>query len=250
MSIFSIPTFLSAALVMLVFGGGAAVVYAVVHRIWRGDVSGETARVADAVSTRIGVIHAVVIGMMFSNVTAQYIGMIEALESEASALIRLHNEMERRDPERFAPAMAELGGYIHFVVQEQWPALREGRTHANLMGRELLDGVWASVQRFEGGGQQELHRLLDEVEAYRNLRVFDTLGTFLPLFWYAAIIGYLLTVASLCVVPPTKRRLAIVALYGAMVGIVLHGILLMTRPYSVGVGITPVVFERLLEATL
>jgi len=62
-----------------------------------------------------------------------------------------------------------------------------------LKGRELLDRVWTSVQQFGGEGRQNLTRLLDEVEHSRNLRVFDTIGTILPLFWYAAIIGYLLT---------------------------------------------------------
>jgi hypothetical protein len=41
-----------------------------------------------------------------------------------------------------------------------------------------------------------------------------------------------------------------VSLYGAMIGIVLFGILVMTRPYSPGAGISPAAFENLLEATL
>jgi hypothetical protein len=146
--------------------------------------------------------------------------------------------------------MDGLVSYLRFVVVEQWPALREGHSEANLSGRVVLDDVWRRVQDYDGEGRRELAGLLDEVEHSRNLRVFDTVGTFLPLFWYAALIGYLLTVVSLCVRPPTRQRRALLVLYGSMVGVVLYGIFVMTQPYSTAAGIGPRVFEALLEATL
>jgi len=250
MFIFSLPSYLGAFLAMLMFGLVPLALYPVLHRLWaRGRRDGDPP-IEDTVPVRIAVIHAVVIGMMFSNVTVEYTGMIGALESEASALIRLYNEMERRDVEHFQPAMESLKGYLRFVVVEQWPMLREGRGIENLSGRVALDEVWTHVQQFEGPGRQELARLLDEVEHSRNLRVFDTVGTFLPLFWYAALIGYALTITTLCVNPPTGQRRALLFFYGCMVGVVLYGILVMTQPYSSAAGVSPRVFERLLEVTL
>jgi hypothetical protein len=35
-----------------------------------------------------------------------------------------------------------------------------------------------------------------------------------------------------------------------MVGVVLYGIFVMTRPYSAGAGVSPHIFEALIEATL
>jgi hypothetical protein len=250
MFIFSLPSYVGAFLAMLIFGLVPLALYPLLHRLWaRGFREGD-GPLDDAVPARIGVIHGVVIGMMFSNVTVQYNGMMEALESEASAMIRLYNEMERRDAEYFAPAMVELRSYLRFVVVEQWPALRERGSVESLAGREALDDVWAQVQRFDGAGRQELARLLDEVEHSRNLRVFDTIGTFLPLFWYAALVGYALTVVTLCASPPTGPRRALLFIYGCMVGVVLYGILIMTQPYSSAAGVSPRIFERLLEATL
>jgi hypothetical protein len=251
MFIFSVPSYIGVLLAMLLFGVAPVVLYPVIHRLWGRGLGDESGSMADTVSTRIGVIHAVVIGMMFANVTAEYTSMVGAVEAEASALIRLYSEMERRDEEHFEPAMKTLIGYINFVVQEQWPALREGSaTQANLMGRELLDDVWESVQQFDGSGRTELARLLDEAENARNLRLFDAVGTFLPLFWYAAIIGYVITITTLCVKPPDGLRRTLLFLYGCMVGVVLYGILVMTQPYSLGAGVDPSVFQRLLEAML
>ena len=126
-SVFSLPSYVGAILAMLLFGLVPVALYPALHRLWARVARAGDGALENSVSARIGVIHAVVLGMMFSNVTVEYTGMIGALESEASALIRLYNEMERRDVEYFGPAMEELNGYLRFVVVEQWPALREGR---------------------------------------------------------------------------------------------------------------------------
>lgn len=254
MFIFSVPTPVGALISMVFFAAISVGIYFLIHPLWARNPSEDTKRLADTVSTRIGVIHAVVIGMMFSNITSEYTGMIGALESEASALIRLYNALERREDASLEPPMDELMKYIHFVVDEQWPALRE-RTVApsdkEIAGRGILDRVWLGVQHIEpASSRQELVRVLDEVEEFRNRRLFDTVGTILPLFWYTAIIGYLLTLVGLTLSPPVLSRCVIVALYGAVVGVVLYGILVMTQPYSLAAGVRPRVFEWLLEATL
>jgi hypothetical protein len=252
--IFSLPTPAGVALAMASFAVLSIVLYLVLHRLVLVSANEDTRRMAEAVAGRVGIIHGIVLGMMFSNITAEYTGMVAALEAEASALIRLHNAMERQEDERLEPAMEELRGYIHFVVERQWPALRAGRVEAGdheLAGRDLLDNVWRSVDRVEPGPHQnKLMSLVDEVENYRNLRLFDRLGSLLPLFWYIAIIGYVLTLAGFCVPRPSRARCTLAALYGAMVGVVLYGILVMTQPYSPAAGVSPKVFEWLLDATL
>jgi hypothetical protein len=72
----------------------------------------------------------------------------------------------------------------------------------------------------------------------------------LPLFWYTALIGYVLTLAGLCIAPPSLGRCAVIALYGAMVGVVLFGILAMPQPYSPAAGVSAKILQCLLEATL
>jgi hypothetical protein len=90
--------------------------------------------------------------------------------------------------------------------------------------------------------------LLDQVEHHKILRLFDTKGSLLPLFWYIAALGYFASVMPLCVYPPSVRRTLLIALYSSLVSVVLLGIFILSHPYSEAAGIDPVVYKSLLEA--
>jgi len=227
--------------------------YFIVHRFWSSDVSEETKKTADMVATRIGVIHAVVIGMMFTSVRVEYNQMIVAVESEASALARLYVALERQGGEEFSDTRQQLTNYIQLVVEEQWPALRELKfmpEDRELTGRDVLDKVWDDLSKIEHKpGDVNLKDLLNQAEDYKIQRLFDTKGQLLPVFWYIAIIGYLFTLLTLYFPPPTLRRCLLVSLYSGMVAVVLLGIFILTHPYSPAAGVTPHVFEWLLEGS-
>jgi hypothetical protein len=191
--------------------------------------------------------------MMFTNVRVEFNEMIMAVESEASALIRLYNALERQGGEEFKGARKQLREYVYFIVNEQWPALRElreARVDQKQGGREVLDRVWKELAKVEHKPEDvNFIELLDQVEHYRIQRLFDAKGQTLPVFWYVAIIGYLFTLLTLSLPPPTIRRYLLVSLYSSLVGVVLLGVFVLTHPYSPAAGINPDVFRSLLEAT-
>jgi len=51
----------------------------------------------------------------------------------------------------------------------------------------------------------------------------------------------------LSVSAPTLRRYTLVSLYGSMVAVVLLGVFILTHPYSSAAGVSPDVFQWLLE---
>lgn len=226
--------------------------YYLIHPFWGKELSDDTKKTAEVVATRIGVVYAIVIGMMFANVRIEHFQMIEAIESEASALIRLHNALERRGGDDTAAIRENLTDYIRFIVDEQWPAIREARTYpdseAVTGGRQKMKPVWDYVYKIEGEtGDQSLRRLLDQVEHFHILRLFDKKGNLLPLFWYIAGFGYIATLFTLYIFPPNLRRYTLVSLYSSMVAVVLLGIFILSHPYSVAAGVEPSVFKWLLE---
>ena len=201
---------------------------------------------------RIGVVYAVVIGMMFANVRIEHFQMIEAIESEASALIRLYQEIVKEGDEETEGIRRDLIDYIRFIVDEQWPALREAHVMSDKDGfsggEQKLKPIWDYVTKVEKKtGNQKLRQLLDQVEYYHILRVFDKKGNLLPLFWYIALFGYLATLFTLYVYPPNLRRQTLVSLYSSMVAIVLLGIFILSHPYSVAAGVEPSIFKWLLD---
>jgi len=250
MFILSLPTIVNVILAIVLASSFSVGFYFLVHRFWAGEINAETSRTADNVATRIGVIHAVVIGMMFTSVRVEHNEMIVAIESEASAITRLYHAMGRQGGDELEAAREQLLDYIHHVVDEQWPALREVRitpVDRKLLGREALDRVWETLEEIEPKpGGLNLKELLNQVEDYRIQRLFDAKGKLLPIFWYIAIIGYLLTLTTLYLPPPTTKRCLLVSLYSSMVAVVLLGIFILTHPYSEAAGVGPDIFEWLL----
>ena len=249
----NLPTPLTVVITVVAATIISIALYSLIHPFWGKELSEDTKKTAEVVATRIGVVYAIVIGMMFANVRIEHFQMIEAIESEASALIRLYHALERHGGNDTAAIRDNLTDYIRYIVDEQWPALREARSYpeeAAVKGREKMKPVWDYVAKVESDtGDQSLRRLLDQVEHYHILRLFDKKGNLLPLFWYIAGFGYFATLFTLYVYPPNFRRYALVSLYSSMVAIVLLGIFILTHPYSVAAGVEPSIFRWMLEVS-
>jgi len=248
----NLPTSVAVILTVIVATAISIVLYYLIHPFWSQELSEETKKTSEVVAMRVGVVYAVVIGMMFANVRIEHFQMIEAIESEASALIRLYQAVEKDGSEETDVIRRDMVDYIKFIVDEQWPALREARAFPGKDGfsggGKKLKHIWDYVAKAEAEtGNQNLRRLLDQVEHYHILRVFDKKGNLLPLFWYIAFFGYFATLFTLYVYPPNLRRCTLVSLYSSMVAIVLLGIFILTHPYSVAAGVEPSIFKWLLE---
>jgi hypothetical protein len=247
-----LPVWASVAITLVIATLFSVGLYYVIHLIWAGDISEDTKRTANMVATRTGVVYALVIGMMFTGVRSEYNEMVVELEMEAAALTRLHGALQRhRDHEKFDGTRKQLVKYIRFVVEEQWPALRELRVvpgDPKITGGGALNQVWRDLDAVEyKPGDLNLKELLDSAEDHSIQRMFDIKGEMLPVFWYIAFIGYFFTLIPMCLAPPTFRRCMLVALYSSMVAMVLLGTFILTHPYSPAAGINPQAFKWLLE---
>ncbi len=224
--------------------------YFAFHRILSKEISGETRKMGEMVATRIGVVHAVVLGMMFTSVREEYNEMLVATENEASSLVRLHQALDRQAGEKTAETRKKLLQYARFVVEDEWPALREVRVRPEinaLVGREVLDSVWEDLEKVDyQPGYLNLRELLDQVETFRAQRLFDQRGQMLPFFWFIALFGWLATLITFFIYPPSFKRCFLACLYSGLVASVLLGILVLSHPYSLAAGVSPDVFEWLL----
>jgi len=251
MFLLSQPTWLIVFAAAVLSAALSVLLHFVIHPFWARELSDDTRKTADTVAMRVGVVYSIVIGMMFTNVRFEHVQMIHAIESESSALIRLYHAIERHGGEENREVRQRVIEYIRFIVDEQWPALREARVQPgdrDLMGRDRLEPIWEYVRRMERQtGDANLGRLMDQIEHFKVMRLFDSKGNLLPLFWYIAFFGYLATLMPLYIYPPSLRRCMLISLYGSMVAVVLVGIFILSHPYSVAAGVEPSVFKSLLK---
>jgi len=252
MFLLNLPTVMSMVIVILASTLFSIALHFIVHPFWSRETTEDTKKTADNVAMRIGVVYAVVIGMMLANVRVEHVQMVQAIESEASALVRLYNSIGRKPEPGNEEIRKNILEYVQFIVNEQWPALRAARAqprNRNLGGRIQLDAIWHYVGQVEphtGGG--DLSALVDELEHYRALRLFDTKGNLLPIFWFIALFGYVASLLPLYVYAPNLRRCTLIALYSGVMSIVLLGIFILSHPYSAAAGVEPDIFRRLLAA--
>ncbi|HMB77878.1 MAG TPA: hypothetical protein VKN76_15880 [Kiloniellaceae bacterium] len=252
MFLLSLPILASMLIAVLGAALLSVVLYFVVHPFWAREPDEDTKKIADNIAMRIGVVYAVVVGMMFANVRIEHVQMVQAIESEASALVRLHFALAATGGEEAAPLQKDIAAYTRFIVEEQWPALREARAlpaERGIGGRDLLAPVWDyALHNRQDKANANLVALLDEVEHYRALRLFDTKGNLLPVFWYIALLGYVAILLPLYVYPPTLRRCALISLYSGTISVVLLGIFVLSHPYSPAAGVEPDIFQWLVDA--
>jgi len=167
MFLLNLPTPVAVLIAIVLATAFSIVLYYIVHPFWAREPSEDTKKTADIVAMRLGVVYAVVIGMVFANVRLEHFQMIDAIESEASAVTRLYKAIERQGGEESQTVRNSLIEYIRPIVDEQWPALREGRMLAGdravVGGGVELKPVWDYVIKAEREtGDQNFRRLIDQ----------------------------------------------------------------------------------------
>lgn len=251
MFLINLPIHVSLFVTIIVASVFSTALYYVLHPFWAKELSDETKNTADVVAMRAGVVYAVVIGMMFSNVRMEHFQMIKTMRAEATAIAQLYRAIERQGGKGTDVILEDLVEYTRFLVEEQWPALRADRASwedHTIAGKMKFSLIWNDFNKIEERtGRPLLGKLLEQVEHYQILRLTDRRGNLPALFWYIAVFGYLATLATLYVAPPNFRRCVLVSLYSSIVAIVMLGIFVMSHPYSVAAGIEPTIFQRLLE---
>jgi ABC-type tungstate transport system substrate-binding protein len=87
----------------------------------------------------------------------------------------------------------------------------------------------------------------DAISDYRLIRLDNALAQ-PPIYIYAIIFGFLITMACFGAYRPQAPLVALVTLYTVFVGLVLYLILAMSDPFQGGLGVDPTSLEHLVES--
>ncbi|MBV8402100.1 MAG: DUF4239 domain-containing protein [Acetobacteraceae bacterium] len=252
--ILGLPTFLAAAVivsiaVMLSVLGLVLFHVAVPHRIRRShnEVAGYTIAV-------VGVIYAVLLAFIAVAVWEDF-GRAEGLvQTEANLVGNLYRDTVGL-PEPLATDLRhDLFVYAETVVQDEWPALTEGRVDDEA-GWQLLDRFHLALVRLQSPDpavlvlETEMIRNLNALYDARRGRFHAATHGLPPILWLNLIAGAAVTIlfSFMFGVPNFLMHVVMVGMLAASIALVLALIILLDSPFRGQNHISAAPFERLVK---
>jgi hypothetical protein len=182
-----------AAILIVVFAGAASALAAsVLDRFVSRESRRRQHEVGSQVFQLIGIMFSVLLAFVFSEVWSEYNTAAQAIDTECASIhsaSMLADTLPRSDAIRINFAIL---GYTQFVLQQEWPAMREGD-----VGTRALEALRfpLNVAALSGGGEvkTEILELMSQAQAARETRLFQAgLGMPLAMWVMVTVMGGIL----------------------------------------------------------
>ena len=245
----SIPSGLLLLCISMAFAVGGLIL---VQRYVPTSVRRQHNDVAGFIYAVLGVVYAVLLGLMVVAVWEDWEAATDRADQEASELAEVFWVADRM-PESEGHRIQELvRSYARVVVQEEWPRMREGNSSPKAW--ELLDEIRAEVQNFQPStpaqqvlyeqGLERVHELADA----RRERLLDADQGLPAILWVVLIIGGIVVVGFtyLFGLDSTVVHLLMVAALALIIALVLFTVAELDFPFSGGIRIGPEAMEQAL----
>lgn len=239
---------MSAWIVGICFVVGAILVGYLPARLLRRRYGGlqpaDTRAVASDVMARIGVMHGLILSLVFASAHSGAQKFEEDVTAEASAVTHVYFNAQRYGAPELQAASIQ---YLRATIDKDWSVLRE-RSELSAEGwiawRRMLDASLAlqPVERPERILAERIQADIWEVETLRQARGYEAADRLSGEFWLVAIVGLVLIAALLFVHRITPLHQAIMAMYSGFTGLTLFLIYDMSHPFSGALTIEPVAF--------
>lgn len=227
----------------------------VVVRRWVHSLPESENEAAGYLLSIAGVAYAVLLAMIAVGAWEGVNDVESAVQREANALASIYRNVEAYEPAQRDRFREMVGEYVHFVVNDEWPALRLGRRspRTELAGRRLSGALTAYVP---GTSQAQLvyPLVLDQVTAFtdaRRMRLLTGTDGLDGVTWFVVILGGMVTVGFSFFL--RTRTLAVHVLLSSfassILGLLIFLIVAMDHPLWGDISVDPAPFrEVLLEA--
>jgi hypothetical protein len=209
---------------------------------------------AGAIYHTLGVVYAVLLGLVVIAVWEEYGTAAETVESEANAVAEIA-WLAHGLPEPDGLQLQEHArSYAQEVVEEEWPQMeQEGRVGQR--GWDLIDDVRVALQEVEprtepeqalyAEGQDQVQRLADA----RRMRLVAAEERTPAVLWVVLVLGGVATVGFtyLFGLEATWANRLMVALLAAVISLALFTVGVLEHPFSGGARVEPGAFELILD---
>ncbi|MBA2534696.1 MAG: DUF4239 domain-containing protein [Rubrobacter sp.] len=209
--------------------------------------------VAGFIYAVLGVVYAVLLGLMVVAVWQQWNAAAATADEEASSLAEIY-WIVHSVPQPEGRHIQELSrAYARVVVRDEWPLMEEGRSSPEAW--ELLDRFRNSLQNLDPSTpsqqviyEQGLERMHDLADARRDRLLYSEEG--LPaILWVVLIIGGIIVVGFtyLFGLDSTLVHLLMVASLALVIALVLFTVAALDYPYKGDITVGPDALEQILR---
>jgi hypothetical protein len=223
-----------------------------VQRLVPKEVRMQHNDVAGFIYAVLGVVYAVLLGLMVVAVWEQWNTAAGRADEEASELAEVFWIADRM-PASDGPRIQELvRAYARVVVEEEWPLMRKEKSSPKAWA--LLDEIRSGVQDFQPStpaqqvlyeqGLERVHELADA----RRERLLEADQGLPSILWVVLIIGGVVVIGFtyLFGLESTVTHLLMVAALALVIALVLFTVAELDFPFRGGIRIGPVAMEQVL----
>ena len=217
--------------------------------------------VNDAVSgtvQAIGVFYGITVGLIAVGVWNTNSNASELVSKEAASIGALYRDVSEYPSPLRDELRSKLREYTLFVINDAWPAQREGRGQHITGGVHILDDFQSKLYSFQPANmsQSALHgetlRAYNTLLEYRHLRIDAVGGGLSMVMWSVIWVGAAISIgiAYFFNIPDFKLHAILIVLMGGFLAMVLFMIVINDRPFYGHIRISSDPYKLILERVI
>lgn len=213
--------------------------------------------VGTAVFLQIGVIFAVLLAFVFSDVWGEYNSAALAINAECGSLHGTAILANTLPTGQRTPIEHLIAGYIRSVIDDEWPVMAATRHKSEQASRRFRQ-LWQAVAALPATGgteaatRAEMLSLLARAHQTRETRLFEmTLGV--PAFLWSLLAFFSVLIVgcvAFCGLEYALSQVILTALLGASIAFILVLVALLDYPFEGALQIPPADFQGTLSSVL
>jgi Protein of unknown function (DUF4239) len=224
----------------------SGMVSTLVHHRVHVDIRRRHQEVGTAIFLQLGVIFAVLLAFVFSEVWSDYNAAASSIELECSALEGAAVLASALPPAQALPVLKAEQAYVDGVIHEEWPLMFSARSE-NVDVDDMLHTAIVTTARLHPadaadlGLRQQILAYLEQAHTQRTIRTFQ-LGSGVPTFLWGLLITFGVVLAvfvSMAGVESGRALASFSVTFAAAVAAILVLIHLLDYPFEGALALPP-----------
>jgi Protein of unknown function (DUF4239) len=228
------------AVVAIVLGAGlvAASIAWLTRRLVRLEVLRHHHEVGSAIFLQLGVVFAVLLAFVFSEVWSEYNAASISIDQEASALNGIIMLSQSMPPQARQRVAALMGTYLDDVVMREMPEMRQRQ--ASAQAEQDFQGLWSGIAVLPAGQSEDrlvmgrVEDLMAQAHQNRDMRIYEMTKSVPPLLWVLLLAFACVLVAFLlfCAVEYIVSQMLFIGVFAACLAFILLLVQLLDFPFE------------------